>query len=1144
MQDILGESLRRLKLRRKRRMRTIAVVLVLSLLVSTDVFWMLRQPGWTLAGDADCKITEHTHTALCQSGGTPCTLTEHVHTLDCYSNQAADTETQLDWEKLFADYPYTGDLQKDLVGLAKTQVGYVESTDNFQVDANGLRHGYSRYGAWYGAPYNDWSAMFVSFCLHFAGADPEQFPGNTGGATMANLWKMLGKYAPADAYNPSPGDLVFFKDNTVGIVTDVQLATICVIRGDMNDAVISQVILRTDSSIAGWGLTKTEQEMSPGMGIVDLLDISNGPVFIIHQEGETQKQVQRYARRYAPTIVDLIPYLEASGGSYFFTLLDKNNQELPKDADGNYIAQAGTGYKLTITFNAPEGFHPGTYQHQIPNGLMVDGGEGTFILKDGTNVGSWLVTDTGLITLEFNDHINSRTDITISATMGIHFPEQDAPIDFDGKITVTVEKPPPQSYPTTVEKWGGQGGTGNDTGPDTSKLYWVIRINGNKDSQILGNILSDRVLDAQWAQHHRYTQSDIEAGLRITAEAPNPNGGEPIWHSWYVSPDDPHLIWTETEWSYKMPHTVVCETCGEIELGNDGWRYYVRYTSTPDPLGIAGVAGYANYATIDGAEFWGWLNFVHEESTGRIHKTGTFLSDAGGGGFLWEVQATIPAKVAGEKALYAWYIMDNLNLYDENNPYAEQLGVKNDANLATVIATYNGTTIQVPDIRDATEDDFFAWNNAWSTDKNGVTNCRELDLLCRCTCNEDNCRWGGNCGYGFFDDNGNWVTTEEYCQCWNVSQEVTFTFIYQTTDLSVLENYGGQGYALQNDAELYYIPEGSTVGMPVTDGSATVSIPGVFKKELTHDFNGYTAHYQVTVNEAKLVLTNGSALTIRDMMTDTLAYISGSLVITAEDANGNLTELRQGADYTVIYDGSGNQKDANGKPIHVLDIVVLHPQPVKYILDYDTTLLMPEQVTAGIKYTNSATITLWGQAITDTTVEKVYADINIAAKSYQVELMKTSAETGLPLPGATFGLYNENGGLITTGTTDANGKLLFQTNTVAGIILREHVLYYVQEIIAPNGYELDSTKHWFCFCNETGNTCGVYKEILAGVNAIRIPFEQVGEIPITNKLMYYQLPETGGPGIYPLILVSVIFIITPLVYMFVLRRKRERRGVR
>ena len=74
----------------------------------------------------------------------------------------------------------------------------------------------------------------------------------------------------------------------------------------------------------------------------------------------------------------------------------------------------------------------------------------------------------------------------------------------------------------------------------------------------------------------------------------------------------------------------------------------------------------------------------------------------------------------------------------------------------------------------------------------------------------------------------------------------------------------------------------------------------MFKKELTHDFDGYTAHYRVSINESKLVLTNGSPLTIHDEMTKTLAYISGSLIITSEDANGNIATLQQGIDYTVI----------------------------------------------------------------------------------------------------------------------------------------------------------------------------------------------------------------------------------------------------
>lgn len=1139
MRDVLGECLKKLRVTRVRRKRIIAILLVLSLLVSLDVFWVLRQPGWTLAGDADCKIREHTHTAQCQSGENPCTLPEHVHSISCYADKAADIETQLDWQKIFADYPYTGDLQKDLVGLAKTQVGYTESTQNFQVDDNGNRHGYTRYGAWYGTPYNDWSAMFVSFCLYFAGANLNEYPTNTGASSMAELWRRSGRYASADAYTPTPGDLVFFTNNTVGIVTDVQRSSICVIRGDVNDAVTSSVMLRGDNTIAGWGITratKTDGEKQPVTDqTANVPDAPIPPVFSITQEGETQPRLTRYSLRAMRSIVDIVSYLEANGGGYFFTLLDQNNQELPKDENGNYIAQANTGYKLIITFQAPEGLLPGTYQHQISNGLMVDGGEGEFVMKDGTNVGSWVVTDTGLITMTFNDNINSLTDLTISSTLGIHFPEQEEPIDFDGKITVTVEKPPPQSNPTYVNKWGNQGGVPGSDGTDPSKIYWGIEIIGNKDSQIPGSILTDRVIFGEWSKPHRFTESDMAAGLTVGV-AENGN-----WHSWVVTTDDPHLIWTETGWSYKMPTSATCQWCGEIQLGNEGWYYYINYTSTPDRSSTAGTFGYENDATIDGAYGYAWVNFTHGEVTGEIVKNGSFISDAGGGAFLWEFQATIPGRAEGNRADYHWYIMDNMSLLDQDGGFVRR--AENDAHLATVYATYNGTTIQIPRIQDATDGDLFAWDNAWTATENGINHGREFNILMRCQCTPDTCHWEGGCwDYWYIKDDGT-AAQNGFCQCWTPTESVTFTFVYKTEDLSLVQQYGALGYKLANDAKLYYKPDETPEGALVSTSTAIVPIPGLFQKELSQDFNGYTAHYKVTVNEAKLVLTNGTPLTIHDMMTTTLAYISGSLVITTEDANGNRTELRQGTDFTVTYDGTGNQKDENGNPAHVLNIVILHPQPVMYILDYDTTLLLPEQVTSGVKYSNSATITLWGQDITDSSVEKVYADFNIAAKTYKVELLKISSTTGLPLGGATFGLYNEHGGLITSGTTDSNGRLLFQTNIVDGIILREHVLYYVQELRAPDGYQLDSSKHWFCFCNETGNSCGIYKEILAGVDVIRIPFNQVGKVPITNEPLYFQLPATGGPGIYPLILVSVICIVTPLVYMSIRRHKRGRRGV-
>jgi LPXTG-motif cell wall-anchored protein len=479
--------------------------------------------------------------------------------------------------------------------------------------------------------------------------------------------------------------------------------------------------------------------------------------------------------------------------------------------------------------------------------------------------------------------------------------------------------------------------------------------------------------------------------------------------------------------------------------------------------------------------------------------------------------------------------MDEMKLLDGGGTAIGR--IHNDVNLATVMATYNGQTIQIPRIQDATAQDLFAWDIAWTSE--GVAATRTINLLCRCQCTAATCHWGGCEEYWFQYDDGTWATNG-FCQCWTETQNMTLIFVYKTTDMSLFENYGVLGYQVNNLAQLYYIADGN-VSVQVDYDDATVPIPNLFEKRLTHDFNGYTAHYRITVNEAKTVLTNGAPLTIHDVMTDTLAYMSGSLVITTENANGHKSTLQQGVDYTVTYDGTGHQTDDSGKKVHVLNIVILKPQPVMYILDYDTTLVMPEQITGGIRYSNSASISLWGGEVKDTGVEKVYADINIATKSFTVDMFKTCAVTGKPLPGATFGLYNAQGGLITTGITDINGKLAFQTNVIKGIILQEHTLYYLQEIQPPTAYRLDDTMHWFCFCDGTAETCSRCDALLTDVKSFRIPFEQVGIVDLANYPANVELPATGGIGTPIYMLCGLALIIGPLVYGFSLRR---RHGIR
>jgi LPXTG-motif cell wall-anchored protein len=278
-------------------------------------------------------------------------------------------------------------------------------------------------------------------------------------------------------------------------------------------------------------------------------------------------------------------------------------------------------------------------------------------------------------------------------------------------------------------------------------------------------------------------------------------------------------------------------------------------------------------------------------------------------------------------------------------------------------------------------------------------------------------------------------------------------------------------------------------------------------------------------------------------MSESLVFIRGSLIIKAIDAAGNELYLQEGVDYTYTYDGTGKVVE-NGKEVHVLDIEISHPQPVTYFLEYDTTLYIPTGTAESVKYQNSATITLWNKKITDTSTERIYPYVTVASNYFAVLLHKLSnTKPTTDLANAEFGIFNEHGGLIMSKTTGDDGRILFETDVTNGVILREHELYYLQEISAPKGYKLDETKHWFCFCSNSGGTCDIYQELVGEEGLVRIPFENVGHIDITNELLVYDLPATGGTGTYPLMLVSVIFIITPLVYRFVRRRKRERRGI-
>lgn len=234
------------------RKRITAVVALLSILVISGVFWWLRYEGITMADEAFCGLDEHTHTDECLANN--CTLTEHTHTVLCYSNVAADVETPSVWEETLNKTAFTGDVAKDMVTVATSQLGYTESSHNFVIDDNGTSCGYTRYGEWYGNKYGHWSAMFVSFCLNYANVTEDSALINSGAAAMLTAWQD----AELLTANPIAGDIVFLDTKGNGSCSEVGVVisvgdNISVIQGNSNDKVEKLTYSADDEKIIGYG---------------------------------------------------------------------------------------------------------------------------------------------------------------------------------------------------------------------------------------------------------------------------------------------------------------------------------------------------------------------------------------------------------------------------------------------------------------------------------------------------------------------------------------------------------------------------------------------------------------------------------------------------------------------------------------------------------------------------------------------------------------------------------------------------------------------------------------------------------------------------------------------------------------------------
>lgn len=225
--------------------------------------------------DPESEVTKepHIHTESCYEKNLVCGKEEHEHSLICYSDKNADVETARDWEGTLPE-SLTGIYHEDVLAVAESQLGYQESTANYEVsdtDADEIK-GYTRYGAWYGSPYGDWCAMFASFCIHYAGV--ENMPLEAGCQNWIERLSSenVALYYPVSEDVPQPGELIFFDwdqdgdSDHVGIVaqlieaTESETAKIQTIEGNSADCVRYVTYEADDDEILGYAKLPEKQE--------------------------------------------------------------------------------------------------------------------------------------------------------------------------------------------------------------------------------------------------------------------------------------------------------------------------------------------------------------------------------------------------------------------------------------------------------------------------------------------------------------------------------------------------------------------------------------------------------------------------------------------------------------------------------------------------------------------------------------------------------------------------------------------------------------------------------------------------------------------------------------------------------------------
>ena len=386
-----------------------------------------------------CPLEEneqHIHGVACYHCEPVCQQAEHEHSLGCYSDPNADLEDAAIWEATLPADSKDG-TGASLLAVARSQLGYTESTRNYKVSPTGDgSKGYTRYGAWYGEPYGDWNAMFVAFCLHYAGV--QDFPQSGSCPDWAETLRQQGRLqAPAD-YVPKAGDILFLDadgDGTadrVAVVEALADLQMTVIEGDHGNQVARQQYQLHDNAIVGYASLRlapspegdgsadsdadpvTPDELPAWADLMaSVAPTVPTPTTTFKSTAATNVGVSAYALRAnfmnaarSGTTLDLTPYINS------VTMYDANKNPLPNGAtvtEGDLIEfrieYTVTGQQLAVMNGENVTKITDTLTYQLPKTFqIVQSDSGNIRNSSGQVVGTYVIdSESGVITMTFTE---------------------------------------------------------------------------------------------------------------------------------------------------------------------------------------------------------------------------------------------------------------------------------------------------------------------------------------------------------------------------------------------------------------------------------------------------------------------------------------------------------------------------------------------------------------------------------------------------------------------------------------------------------------------------------------------------------------------------------------------------------------------